>query len=118
MYRMPVVRQRREIAWHFPRSYLSVDAAVPDLATVIIRDTAIDAICRGAVLAGVGVIKCDEFKKDQTVAVLSQKKEFICLGRALVPSNSFKPGDTGSGYRTYGCFPATGNVPPRLDKIR
>ena len=74
---------------------LSVDAAVPDLATVIIRNTAIDAICRGAVLAGVGVISCDEFKKDQTVAVLSQKKEFICLGKALVPSNSFKPGDTG-----------------------
>jgi tRNA pseudouridine55 synthase/H/ACA ribonucleoprotein complex subunit 4 len=74
---------------------LSVDAAVPDLATVIIRDTAIDAICHGAVLAGVGIISCDEFKKDQTVAVVSQKKEFICLGRALVPSSSFKPGDTG-----------------------
>jgi predicted rRNA pseudouridine synthase len=74
---------------------LSVDAAVPDLPTVVIRDTAIDAICRGAVLAGVGVISCDEFKKDQTVAVLSQKKEFICLGKALVPSGSFKPGETG-----------------------
>ena len=74
---------------------LSVDSAVPDLATVIIRNTAIDAICRGAVLAGVGVLSCDVFNKDQTVAVLSQKKEFICLGRALVPSNSFKPGETG-----------------------
>lgn len=74
---------------------LSVDAAVPDLPTVIIRDTAIDAICRGAVLAGVGVISCDEFRKDQTVTVLSQKKEFICLGRALVQSSSFKPGETG-----------------------
>jgi tRNA pseudouridine55 synthase/H/ACA ribonucleoprotein complex subunit 4 len=29
------------------------------------------------------------------VAVLSQKKEFICLGKALVPSVSFKPGETG-----------------------
>ena len=74
---------------------LSVDAAVPDLPTVVVRDTAVDAICRGAVLAGVGVISCDEFKKDQTVAILSQKKEFICLGRALVPSGSFKPGETG-----------------------
>jgi tRNA pseudouridine55 synthase/H/ACA ribonucleoprotein complex subunit 4 len=74
---------------------LSVDSAVPDLAKVIIRDTAIDAICHGAVLAGVGIISCDEFKPDQTVAVLSKKKEFICLGRALVSSNSFKPGDTG-----------------------
>ena len=74
---------------------LSVDAAVPDLPTVIVRDTAVDALCHGAMLAGVGVISCDEFKKDQTVAVLSQKKEFICLGKALVSSGSFKPGETG-----------------------
>lgn len=74
---------------------LPVDGAVPDLPVIIVRDTAIDALCRGAVLAGVGVLRCDEFKKDQTVAVLSQKKEFICLGRALVPSVSFVPGDTG-----------------------
>jgi tRNA U55 pseudouridine synthase TruB len=73
----------------------SVDAAVPDLPAVIIRNTAIDAICHGATLAGVGVITCDEFKKDQVVAVLSQKKEFICLGKAIVTSTSFKPGDTG-----------------------
>jgi tRNA pseudouridine55 synthase/H/ACA ribonucleoprotein complex subunit 4 len=90
---------------------LSVDAAVPDLATVIIRDTAIDAICRGAVLAGVGVISCDEFKKDQTVAILSQKKEFICLGRALVPSSSFKPGETGLVIAPTAVFLPPGTYP-------
>src|SRR5512136_1879030 len=74
---------------------LSVDAAVPDLPTVVIRDAAIDAVCRGAQLAGVGVISMKEFRKGDTVAVLSQKNEFVCLGRALVPSTSFKPGDTG-----------------------
>jgi predicted rRNA pseudouridine synthase len=74
---------------------LSVDAAVPDLPTVIIRDAAIDAVCRGAQLAGVGVISMKEFGKGDTVAVLSQKNEFVCLGKALVPSASFKPGDTG-----------------------
>jgi tRNA pseudouridine55 synthase/H/ACA ribonucleoprotein complex subunit 4 len=86
---------------------LSVDAAVPDLPIVIVRDTAIDSICHGAVLAGVGVISCDEFKKDQPVAVLSQKKEFICLGRALIPSSSFKPGETGLVIA-----PATVFMPP------
>ena len=60
---------------------LSVDAAVPELPTVIIRDTAIDAICHGAVLAGVGILSCAEFAKGQTVAVLSQKNEFVCLGK-------------------------------------
>lgn len=74
---------------------LSVDAAVPDLPTVIIGDAAIDAVCRGAQLAGVGVISMKEFRQGETVAVLSQKNEFVCLGKALVPSASFKPGGTG-----------------------
>jgi tRNA pseudouridine55 synthase/H/ACA ribonucleoprotein complex subunit 4 len=74
---------------------LPVDAAVPDLPIVIIRDAAIDAVCRGAQLAGVGVISMKEFQKGDTVAVLSQKNEFVCLGRALVSSAAFKPGDTG-----------------------
>jgi tRNA pseudouridine55 synthase/H/ACA ribonucleoprotein complex subunit 4 len=74
---------------------LSVDAAVPDLPTVIIRDAAIDAVCRGAQLAGVGIVSMKEFRPGETVAVLSLKNEFVCLGKALVASASFKPGDTG-----------------------
>jgi tRNA pseudouridine55 synthase/H/ACA ribonucleoprotein complex subunit 4 len=74
---------------------LPVDAAVPDLPTVVIRDAAIDAVCRGAQLAGVGVVSMKEFISGDTVAVLSQKNEFVCLGKALVPSTAFKPGDTG-----------------------
>jgi tRNA pseudouridine55 synthase/H/ACA ribonucleoprotein complex subunit 4 len=90
---------------------MSVDAAVPDLPVVIVRDTAIDAICRGALLAGVGVISCDEFKKNQTVAVLSQKREFVCLGKALVPSSSFKPGDTGLVIAPTAVFLQPGTYP-------
>ncbi|MFA5346613.1 MAG: RNA-guided pseudouridylation complex pseudouridine synthase subunit Cbf5 [Methanoregula sp.] len=90
---------------------LPVDAAVPDLPQVIVRDTAIDAICRGAVLAGVGVISCDEFKKDQPVALLSKKKEFICLGRALIPSSSFKPGETGMVIAPTTVFMTPGTYP-------
>ena len=74
---------------------LPVDAAVPELPLVVIRDAAVDAVCRGAHLAAVGVISMKEFRQGDTVAVLSQKNEFVCLGRALVPSVSFKPGDTG-----------------------
>ncbi|OPX61632.1 MULTISPECIES: RNA-guided pseudouridylation complex pseudouridine synthase subunit Cbf5 [unclassified Methanoregula] len=74
---------------------LSVDAAVPDLPIVVIRDAAIDAVCRGAQLAGVGIISMKEFRQGDTVAVISQKNEFVCLGKALVASTAFKPGDTG-----------------------
>jgi len=74
---------------------LPVDRAVPDIPPVIVRDTAIDAICHGAVLAGVGVISNPTFERGQTVVLLSQKNEFIGLGRALVPSSGFTPGQTG-----------------------
>ena len=74
---------------------LSVDAAVPDLPAVVVRDTAIDALCHGAALAGIGVVSCDKFGKDQTVAIISRKKEFVGLGKSLVPSSSFTPGQPG-----------------------
>jgi tRNA pseudouridine55 synthase/H/ACA ribonucleoprotein complex subunit 4 len=90
---------------------LPVDAAVPDLPIVIVRDTAVDALCHGAVLAGVGMISCTEFAKNQTVAVLSQKKEFVCLGRALVSSSAFKPGQTGLVIAPTTVFLAPGTYP-------
>jgi tRNA pseudouridine55 synthase/H/ACA ribonucleoprotein complex subunit 4 len=74
---------------------LPVEAAVPDIPRVVVRNTAIDAICHGAQLAGVGVLMCDHFKKGETVTVLSQKNEFICLGTALLSSTEFKPGSVG-----------------------
>ena len=99
---------------------LSVDAAVPDLPTVIIRDAAIDAVSRGAQLAGVGVVSMKEFGKGDTVAVLSQKNEFVCLGKALVPSASFKPGDTGLVIAPTTVFLQPGTYPrgwTRSDKV-
>ena len=87
---------------------VSVDAAVPELPIVTVRDTAIDALCHGATLAGVGILRYMDFEKGRTVAVLSEKKEFVCLGEALVPSASFKPGDTGLVIRPTTVFMAPG----------
>ncbi len=90
---------------------VSVDAAVPDIPTVVVRDTAIDALCHGAVLAGVGVVSCGEFRKDQIVAVLSGKREFIGLGKALAPSASWKPGTPGLFIAMTAVFLAPGTYP-------
>ena len=90
---------------------ISVDNAVPDLPAVVVRDTAIDAICHGAALAGVGIVRCDEFKKNQIVAVISQKQEFIGLGKTLAPSSSWKPGTTGLFIAMTAVFLAPGTYP-------
>ncbi|MFZ0006387.1 RNA-guided pseudouridylation complex pseudouridine synthase subunit Cbf5 [Methanoregula sp.] len=105
---------------------VSVDAAVPDLPSVTVRDTAIDALCHGAKLAGVGVIRCDEFRKDQIVAVLSQKREFVGLGKALAPSASWSPGKAGLFITMTTVFLTPGTYPkgwkkgctPKNRKIR
>ena len=90
---------------------LSVDAAVPDLPTVVVSDTAVDALCHGAVLAGVGVLRCDEFRKDQIVAVLTDNKEFVGLGKALAASATWEPGKTGLFVAMTTVFLAPGTYP-------
>jgi tRNA pseudouridine55 synthase/H/ACA ribonucleoprotein complex subunit 4 len=90
---------------------VSVDAAVPELPAVTVRGTAVDALCHGAALAGVGVLRCDEFKKDQMVAVLTEKREFVGLGMALAPSSSWKPGTTGLFVAMTTVFLAPGTYP-------
>jgi predicted rRNA pseudouridine synthase len=90
---------------------LSVDAAVPDLPNVVIHDRAIDAVCHGAQLAGVGIVRCDAFKKDDTVAVVSQKNEFVCLGRARVPSSEWSFGKPGLVIAPIAVFLKPGTYP-------
>jgi len=78
------------------RMILSPDAAAVDLPKVVIRDTAVDAICHGAVLAGVGITgKEGGFGKGETVAIMTERGELVGLGKALVSSSALKPGEPG-----------------------
>ncbi|MDG6257244.1 MAG: RNA-guided pseudouridylation complex pseudouridine synthase subunit Cbf5 [Methanomicrobiaceae archaeon] len=72
-----------------------IESVLEGVPKVVVRDTAVDAIVHGAVLAGVGVLSADAFSKGAMVAVLTQKGELVCLGEALVASSAFRPGDTG-----------------------
>jgi predicted rRNA pseudouridine synthase len=88
-----------------------VDAAVPDLPGVIIQDRAIDAVCHGAKLAGVGIISSDPFKKDDSVVLLSRRREFVGLGRALVSSSAFSPKKPGLVVAPFAVFLKPGTYP-------
>ncbi len=75
---------------------LPPEAAVTDVPKVVIRDTAVDAVCHGAVLAGVGVKeKGGGFGKGETVAIMTGHGELVGLGTALVSSSALKPGESG-----------------------
>ena len=75
---------------------LPLEAAIADLPKVVIRDTAVDAVCHGAVLAGVGVTEKEGgFGKGETVAIMTGRGELVGLGKALIASSALKPGESG-----------------------
>jgi len=64
----------------------SPDKAVLSLPKVTLRDTAVDAVCHGAVLARPGMSSYDEFGKGMTVVLTTVRGELVALGRTLVSS--------------------------------
>jgi H/ACA ribonucleoprotein complex subunit 4 len=54
---------------------------------IIIRDSAVDALCHGANLAAPGVLSLETgIKPNDAVAVMTQKGEGVALSKALVSS--------------------------------
>jgi tRNA pseudouridine55 synthase/H/ACA ribonucleoprotein complex subunit 4 len=75
---------------------LPMERAVADLPRLTIRDTAVDAVCHGASLAGVGVVKeGGTFSAGDPVSIFTQKGELVAVAEALTGSKNLLPGSTG-----------------------
>lgn len=62
---------------------MPVERGVEHLKKIIVKDTAIDAVCNGAPLSSGGVSRLEDgMEKDDLIAILSLKGELIALGRA------------------------------------
>lgn len=80
---------------HLAEMILPPETIAGGLPSLVIRDTAVDALCHGAALAGVGVIRQDAFTRGEAVAVLTEKGQLVCIGEAIVSSAQVAPGQTG-----------------------
>ena len=64
-----------------------MEVALNPLPKVVIRDSAVDAVCHGAELALPGVVHLDSaIERNQLVAIFTLKGEAIALGRTLLTS--------------------------------
>ena len=72
-----------------------IEAGVSDHPGITIRGSAVDAVVRGAALAGVGVIRTDQFKKKDLIAIKTETGEFVGIGEALLDSTRIVPGKPG-----------------------
>lgn len=60
-----------------------MERVVEPIPKIVVRDSAVDAICHGASLAAPGVLRLtDDVRKGSTVALMTQKDELIALATA------------------------------------
>jgi H/ACA ribonucleoprotein complex subunit 4 len=75
------------------------------LPKIVIKDSAVDAICRGADLAVVGIAKLDDnVMNGSTVAIMSEKGEGIAMARAKMNTNQILDAREGIAAETERVF--------------
>jgi len=64
-----------------------MEVALMQLPKIIIRDSAVDALCHGANLTAPGVLQVDTgIIKGSTIAIFTLKGEAVALAKAIVPT--------------------------------
>jgi len=87
------------------------------LPTVVVRDSAVDAICHGASLALPGVLQVDTgIEKDTIVAVKTLKGEGVAIGTALMSTREMMERDAGIAVNTTRVLMRKGTYPPMWKK--
>jgi len=75
---------------------LPMERFLGHLPKIVIRDSAVDALCHGASLALPGVVEVDtDIKSDDPVALLTIKEEGVALGKALMSTEEMLQKDAG-----------------------
>ena len=82
------------------------------LPKIILRDSAIDAVCHGATLAVPGVVEVEtDIKKNMIVALFSMKQEIVAIGSATMNTEEIIQQDTGICVNTEKVFMNKGTYP-------
>jgi tRNA pseudouridine55 synthase len=70
---------------------LPIEDSLAGLGRIVMRESAVDAICHGARLGIPGILSFSEgVKKDDTVALLSAKHELVAIGKALLSAEEMR----------------------------
>ena len=82
-----VLWRERGIEDYIRKVVLPMEYAVGHLPKIVVRDTAVDPLCRGAPLAVPGILRVQTgIRVGDVVAIFTQKGELVALGRAQMRS--------------------------------
>lgn len=85
--------------------------ALEGVPRVVVRDSAVDAVCHGAVLARAGLAGTARFERGAAVVLVTEKGELIGLGRSMVSSRDAGEMDHGLVVAPTSVFMKTGTYP-------
>jgi H/ACA ribonucleoprotein complex subunit 4 len=89
-----------------------MEVAVSTIPQIIIRDSAVDAICHGAELALPGIVKLDSaIDRNKPVALSTLKGEAVALGRALMATREMLDQEKGVAVKTERVLMERGTYP-------
>jgi H/ACA ribonucleoprotein complex subunit 4 len=78
-----------------------VEYALSEIKSIVIRDSAVDAMCHGAQLAIPGILKISpNLKKGDIVGVYTQKGEAVALAESLLSEEEIKNETKGYAFET------------------
>ncbi|MEE8180550.1 MAG: RNA-guided pseudouridylation complex pseudouridine synthase subunit Cbf5, partial [Nitrosopumilaceae archaeon] len=78
-----------------------IEHVFSEIKSVVIRDSAIDSMCHGAQLAVPGILEISyNLKKEDLVAIYSQKGEIVALAEALMSESEIQDSVKGYAFQT------------------
>ena len=78
-----------------------VEYAFSEIKSVVIRDSAVDALCHGAQLAIPGILKISpNLKRGDVVGIYTQKGEAVALAESLMDENEIRDATKGYAFET------------------
>jgi len=91
-----------------------VEYALSELKSVVIRDSAVDALCHGAQLAIPGILKISpNLKKGDIVGVYTQKGEAVALAEATMSEEEIRDATKGYAFVTNRIIMAPNTYPKK-----
>jgi H/ACA ribonucleoprotein complex subunit 4 len=91
-----------------------VEYALSELKSVVIRDSAVDAMCHGAQLAIPGVLKISpNLKKGDLVGIYTQKGEAVALAESTMSEEEIRDATKGYAFETKRIIMAPNTYPKK-----
>ncbi len=89
-----------------------IETTLGSIRRIVIRDSAVDAICHGARLGVPGILRVsDGISKGETVVLMSSKGELVAIGKALLTSGEMTSAPRGLASTTERVIMKQGTYP-------